>query len=298
MNEFPQVIFTIQSIAQELKDRVDFEILAVDNYCEEVKAQNRERDKGGEAVEASLRGNPWLKYLKYEHKLSHWQSKNLGVQRANSDILFFSDSHCIIGRDVLYKMYKYYREHHERMNGSLHLPLTYKILESHKTQYKLVIDEARAEYHYSLTGYKHAEEPYEVPVSSTCGMMMTKKLYNELGGWPVELGIYGGGENFTNFTKAILGKKKWMFPGGPLFHHGEKRNYHWNRDDYVRNRCIATYMFGGEKLAQKMMQNTKGSQAVLQAIYQDVITKCATHREYIKKQQVISIQDWAKQWGF
>ena len=38
-NEYPQNMFTIQNIAQELRDRVDFEIIAIDNFCEEVQAQ-------------------------------------------------------------------------------------------------------------------------------------------------------------------------------------------------------------------------------------------------------------------
>lgn len=301
INEYPQIIFTIQNIAQELRDRVDFEILAVDNSdCPEmtqwVKQGKRVVDKGGEVVAGSTRVSPWLRSLKYAHKLSHWQAKNFGVANSKSPILFFLDSHCIVSRDALYKMFIYYKEHQERLNGSLHLPLTYKILESHKTMYKLVVNLDTAEIHYSLTGYRHAEQPYEVPAVSTCGMMMSRKVYDDLGGWPIELGIYGGGENFTNFTKAVLGKKKWMFPGEPLFHHGEKRGYEWNRDDYVRNRCIATYMFGGSALALKMIQNTKGNPGTLQAIYQNVITTCGSHREFIKKKQVIDIVSWLRGW--
>lgn len=298
INEYPQVIFTIQSIAQELRDRVDFEIIAVDNTCEQSKKQPYEQDKGGDVIRGSLRVNPWLKTFNYTDKLSHWQSKNLGAKNSTGKFLWFVDAHCIIARDALYKMFCYYKEHHEELNGSIHLPLTYKILESRKTMYKLVINHDRAEYHYSLTGYRHAEEPYEVPAVSTCGMMLTRKLYDELGGWPVELGIYGGGENFTNFSKAVMGKKKWMMPGEPLFHHGEKRGYHYIGDDMIRNRCIATYMYGGVALVTKMMEHSKGKPVVLQAILQDVLNKCKAHREHIKKQQKMSIQEWCKKWGF
>jgi glycosyltransferase involved in cell wall biosynthesis len=44
-NEYPQILFTIQSIAQELRDRVDFEIIAVNNYCDEVEKQGRKEIK-------------------------------------------------------------------------------------------------------------------------------------------------------------------------------------------------------------------------------------------------------------
>ena len=58
VNEYPQVMFTIRNIAEELRDRVDFEIIAVNNYCDEVKAQNREEDKGGISIAACQKGHP------------------------------------------------------------------------------------------------------------------------------------------------------------------------------------------------------------------------------------------------
>jgi hypothetical protein len=127
---------------------------------------------------------------------------------------------------------------------------------------------------------------------STCGMMMTRDIYDELGGWPTELGIYGGGENFINFTLAILGRTVNIFPAGPLFHHGEKRGYHWNGDDYTRNRTIATYMFGGRDLAARFIKNRRGNPDILQRILEDVLKKTRPHREMIITKQKLSIEDW------
>jgi len=295
-NEYPQVLFTIQNIAQELRDRVEFEIIAINNYCQEVKDQKREEDKGYEALLASQRGNPWLKILKYDEKLSHWQAKNLGVMESTGKFLWFCDAHCIVSRDSLLRMYEYYRNHYEVLNGTLHLPLTYKILEWHKLIYKLVANSETGEIHYSFTSSRPANAPYRVPCMSTCGMMMTRELYDYIGGWPVELGIYGGGENFINFTLAVLGKTVNIFPAPPLFHHGEKRGYHWNGDDYTRNRTIASYMFGGKELAARFIAHRRGNPAILQKILNDVLEKTRPHREMIAAKQKLSIEEWlAKQ---
>lgn len=291
-NEYPQVLFTIQSIAQELRDRVDFEIIAINNYCDEVWAQKREEDKGHEALLASRKGNSWLKVLHYEEKLSHWQSKNMGIRESTGKILWFCDAHCMISRDSLFRMYEYYRDHHEELNGTLHLPLTYKILEWHKLIYKLVANMETAEIAYSFTPYRPADIPYVVPCMSTCGMMMTRELYDYMGGWPTELGIYGGGENFINFTLAVLGKQVNIFPAEPLFHHGEKRGYHWNGDDYTRNRTIASYMFGGKELAARFIAHRRGNPAILQNILDDVLEKTRPHREIIAVKQKLSIEEW------
>lgn len=293
-NEHPQVLFTIQNIAQELRDRVDFEILAVNNYCDEVYNQGRIEDVAGESIKASAAGNKWLKYLTYTDKLSHWQSKNLAVKNSTGDILVFIDAHCIVARDALYKMFDYYSQHHEELNGTIHLPLTYKILEYRKLIYKLQTDIDKGIVHYTFTNYTPKSEPFEVPCMSSCGSMMTRALYDQINGWPTELGIYGGGENYLNFVLAILGKKKWIMPGEPLFHHGDKRGYNWNGTDFARNRCIASFMYGDTELARRYMAHSKGDQTTLTNICNEVIAKCQAHRDIIKNQQVISIEDWIK----
>jgi len=294
--EWPQVVFTIRSIAEELLGRVDFEILAVDNFCETIVKQGKTQDKTYDHLVALQRGYPWLKALKYEDKLSHWQAKNLAVSQSTGKFLWFCDAHCAVRRDSLYKMYSYYKEHYEDLNGTLHLPLSYHILEWRKLLYKLVWEPKVGNIHYSFTAYREGDKPYRMPCMSTCGMMMTRELYDELGGWPTELGIYGGGENFINFTLAVLGKNINIFPGDQLCHHGDKRGYHWYGDDYARNRCIANYMFGGVDLARTLMDNRRGSRRVLYQIFNNVLDTCEEQRKMIEAKQVMTIEDWAQQW--
>jgi glycosyltransferase involved in cell wall biosynthesis len=296
-NEYPQNVFTIQNIAQELRDRVDFEIIAVNNFCDETAAQGREEDAGCALIEASATGNKWLKSIRYTDKLSHWQAKNAAVAASRGKFLYFVDAHCIVGRDSLYEMFQYYHEHHERLNGTIALPLTYKILEWRRLIYKLACEPEHGVYHYSFMSFRPSVSPYQVPCMSACGVMMTRQLYDEFGGWPVELGIYGGGEHFLNFTLAVLGKTVNIFPTDrPLHHHGEKRGYHWNGDDYTRNRIIATYMFGGAELARKFTATRKGNRQFLDQMVEEVIEKCADHRAMIKRNQVLSIEDWYEKW--
>lgn len=291
-NEWPQVAFTIRNIAEELMDRADFEIIAVDNWCDELKAQGASPDRGHEHILSMSQGNEWLKVIAYDKKLSHWQAKNAGVEASTGKFLFFCDAHCIVARDALYNLYSTYRARHYDLNGTLHLPLTYHILEWHKLIYKPVIDLQKGELHYSFTRYRDKEEPYRVACMSTCGMMIERTLYDDLGGWPSELGIYGGGENFLNYSLATLGKTVNIMPGGALHHHGDKRGYSYNYNDYTRNRVIANYLVGGREMATRFIKNRKGSPDVLETILDDVITTTKTHRQWLKARQEISIQEW------
>jgi glycosyltransferase involved in cell wall biosynthesis len=217
VNEWPQVIFTVQNIAQELMGRVDFEIILVDNYCTEfkqqVEAQNLQKakdaasssnvdqiikimsafkspepDKSSEVLKVcSGKINPWLKYATWTKNLSHWQAKRVGVNMAEGDVYWFCDSHCIVSRDAVYGMYKYYVDNYDKINGSIHLPLTYKILESRRLIYKLVAGEVdRGIVDYSFTPLRIYDAPFEVPCMSCCGIMLSKELYEKVGGWPLE----------------------------------------------------------------------------------------------------------------
>ncbi|MBE3138204.1 MAG: glycosyltransferase, partial [Actinobacteria bacterium] len=273
--EYPQVAFTVQAVYCELRDRCDFEIIVIDNYCAELQDQfNKKREKkdsGGEYLSKLADSyRPWLKYTVYDKKLSHWQAKNAGVKISDGEFLWFCDAHCVPSQGSVIDMFNYYRS--SKLQGSLHLPISY-MLERPGLEliYKLVTDTEQGIVHYSFSRYKQSETPYDVPCMSTCGMMLSRDIYDKLGGWPEELGIYGGGENFLNFTMAILGLSINIFPVKPLFHYAAPRGYSWNYNDYHRNRCIATYMFGGENWAHRYINHIKGSDTVRESIFSSII---------------------------
>lgn len=366
VGEYPQAIFTIQSVAQHLLgNNIDFEIVAVDNWCDQAREQaayaaakqlrrieskydqavkyklenahseeaQKEVEKmlpteedmyevsravpstfdnrSGAAIKACSRGNSWLKYVQYEDKLSHWNAKRVGVDASVGDTLLFLDAHVVVGglptgdsgfnrNNGIIGMYRTYSAGWNPMEnmpwrkcGTFHLPLTYKILEWHKLIYKFVLDNEYF-YSYSFTGMpQHHRGPFEVPCMSTCGMMISKEIYDQMGGWPKGLGIYGGGENFMNYTLSVLGYKKFIYPDGVCFHHGDKRDYHYVYDDFVTNRLIAHYLFGGEELCMNLCTVLKGRPEVLESFAKKAILDHYDQRQHIKKTQKMLIQEWA-----
>lgn len=337
--EYPQVLFTIQATAQMLlPTKVPFEIIAVDNHCgmlagqaEDIAsgcAKNLERkliddaedltaedmfevhnkvppvyeNRSGAAIQASAKGNEWLKYLKYDRRLSHWRAKRVGVEESEYDTLLFMDAHVVPTPAVadMFMHYRFKKTYGDNGKfyfdlGTMHMPLTYKILEWHRLVYKLVIQNEYF-YTYSFTPLRNTKEVFEVPCMSTCGMMIGRHIYDRIGGWPEGLGVYGGGENFMNYTLAVCGFKKFIYPFTTLFHHGDRRDYHYYGDDMIGNRMIAHYLFGGEELLSNFVRIAKGRQTTLQQIARRVKAQHEQHRGIIKNEQKISIEEWAKQW--
>jgi hypothetical protein len=300
VNEYPQVLFTIRSIMEELRGRVDYEIIVVDNYCKSMELKGHHKDLGAESISAVVGGTDRLKLLRKKDKLSHWNAKHLAIEHSTAPILWFADAHVVPSRDSLFEMFKYYQKNHLELDGTLHMPLTYQILEWRYLIYKLDVDLSLGKVHYSFDDFRQSGAPYQVPCMSSCGMMITKSLYDYIGGLPPQLGAYGGGENFINFTLAVLGKKVWIWPGLPLYHHGARRGYPINGKDIMRNRGIATYLFGGQHLLRLLMSNVPdrfvGNDLVREKVCHQIISQCLEHREMIKTRQVSSIEEWVSKW--
>jgi len=259
---------------------------------------NKNTDKGYDRLIKTQ--TPRIKALKYDDKLSHWCAKNYGILNSTGNVLFFIDSHCILAKNALVNMFKYYTEHYEELNGTLHLPLTYMgELNGRELEYKLItnitdkngIDSTNSKnsahnMHYSFTRYKHQKNTlhHRVSCMSTCGMMISRELMvDKLGMWPSELGIYGGGENFVNFTLAVMNYYINVFTRPNVLHHfAEKRQYSWNYDNWIRNRIIASYMSGGAEWSKIFAMNARGRPKVLESMWNNVVEKCHEQREKIK----------------
>jgi glycosyltransferase involved in cell wall biosynthesis len=299
VREWPQIAFTLRSIHEALVN-VDHEVLAIDNLQSTMKEDRGSKNVASMAKEWTKTGNSWLRYFHYTDKLSHWHCKNFGMLEAKGDIYWFIDSHCIMPHSAE-EAVKYYQQYYKELNGSLHMPLTYHILEPRQLMYKAVVEVPKSDYHYTfhtLSQKKYEKHRcIEVPAMSTCGMIIHKSFMDEIGAWPDELGIYGGGENFMNYVMAVLGQRKHVWIGDSLCHHGDKRGYAWNSSDYQRNRGIATYMFGGRRNLHTWMKEK--SKLVISAagrMERDILSKCKKHRAWIKAGQIWEIEEWVDRW--
>lgn len=310
-NEYPQVIFTIRNLIEQFIDTdYSVEIIAVDNFCDElaeqfteVEVRNKQKtrklrslripDRGGAVVEGSQKAcHPFLKYVKYDKRLSHWQAKNAGIREASGEFLYFVDSHVMSSRNALFQMFRFYKRNWKELKGTIALPLTYKILESRRLIYKLFI-EADGTPHYKFTPLREFERVSRVPAMSCCGVLLHRSIMDELGGgWPENLGIYGGGENYFNFALAVMGYSVNIFPFGSLHHHGDPRSYYWNYTDYSKNRAVANYCVGGVEYLERFISKRKGNKDVLDRIAAEILTENIDRRIWIKDRIKIPITDW------
>ncbi len=288
-NEFPQNAFTVQNVIATMEcTPLDYEIIYVDNMSTtekhwlDGKAKNR------------------LRVFHHDDHEGHWGAKNVGIENAKADTLFFMDAHCTLEPNALLHMFKAYRTRYAAINGSLHMPINYMLeIPGRELVYQHSYNGPDGILHYSFRRMTERDKIHKVPCMSTCGMMISKEIMvDELGMWPKELGIYGGGENFTNYTMAMIGRDTNIWPFHPIHHFAHTRGYSWNHDDKLRNHMIAIYMYAGEEWLSRFTKHRyttrvpKDRPEVCERMKEDVLLKCKEHREHIKKQQMYTPETW------
>jgi hypothetical protein len=295
--EWPQIVFTIRAAHEDLVG-IDHKIIVVDNFCYELEQQEKVRDRASTQLEDLAKRYDWLNYLTYQEKLSHWCCKNLAIANTNADIFLFLDGHVVPKQRSLRDAFTFYRRNHEGLDGTLHLPLTYHILEEHQLIYSLVYKPEEGICHYTFCGKPETnQEVFEVPCMSSCGMFMTRNLYNLMGQWHSSMTAYGGGENDMNFTLATIGKKHWIYNPGCLHHHGDKREYSWNWLGYNYNRALATYKFGGEVWMWKYLATI--SKQVDKSILPGLVNMGNEIMKIVERPKhhiVMTIEEWSERW--
>ena len=78
-------------------------------------------------------------------------------------------------------------------------------------------------------------------------ILIDRKVWEEIDGYHPALGIYGGGEPYTDIKAQMYGYQVKSHPDMHYYHLGMKRGYAWNQTDMWRNFMITSYALGGQK---------------------------------------------------
>jgi hypothetical protein len=335
-NEWPHLYWTIQSIRDNIRDALDYEIIVVDNLSMQM---TDERGQLTNAVE-KVRGIDRVKLLHYplshpignmefwetldefkrwatnyhhwtdgdDLRLSHWQAKNFALQHAQGRVVQFCDAHNLFGNTLdgeptIPAMYRYYMEHCLGV-GALSLPQRY--MNGGKPQaYAMRYNHSRGLLHYRFCDAPKLDAPHPIPCMTSCHMMLDKTIIvDRLGGWPIELGIWGGGENFLNFALAVTGHDHTLFARGVVHHFAaDHRGYSWNWLDFHRNRMVALYIVAGEEWLRNYVEDTIISEKVapcnqpeVRETMNNVLQTCKAHHDLIRERSVMSIEQWVRRW--
>lgn len=152
------------------------------------------------------------------------------------------------------------------------------------------------------------------PCMSTCGMMCHRShIVDDLQYWPEELGSYGGGENYYNFTMARLGRNINIFPVTPLRHWSIpgvwSRDYQITYSQWAENIVIATYLVAGEEWVDRLLTGRQslpdwhpvrclhGNRRFERGM-RELITRpsLVQRHDILNERALMTIEQWAEKW--
>jgi glycosyltransferase involved in cell wall biosynthesis len=292
-NEYPKVCFAVQSAMVELEDYFKYEVVVVDNLSTDETKDHF----------TNLRSRR-VKYLPYTEKQSHWCAKNHGIKNSTGKYVFFLDAHCILGNETLKNMIEFL-EKKEQANEKVGAVHCYHnaIMMNQPKEYELKF--GKLAYRF-MTGQNilmgKTKEPYQIGVATTDGMMVPRKVFDELGAWHPEFGIRAGGEAYMNFKQSTCGYPHFMHPKAN-FYHFKAAHYKYRTiyTDWARNNFICAYTCGGDEWLDDAYKTYVGRRKITKEtgdkFYAEIKEKCKEEMEFIKSKQVISLTDYFNKWN-
>ena len=232
-NEYPQIAFALDSIAQDFRS-FDHEILVIFNNNED------------EAPEY-LKGRGRNIRLLESDSLSCWKARSLGAKEAKGDTLFFFDAHILLEPMSVHRVL-WTMENAENC-GIVWMAMRY-LMDTHRILYGY--DLKPEKFWGNWTSHRRGKESYPLTMSGAAGFAISKEVFDAVGGYHDSFGIYGGGEPYLAFKVERFGYRNQISPDSVFAHFNARRKYSWNNDDLWRNFLIAAYSTGGDVWIKKL----------------------------------------------
>lgn len=229
------LIWTLQGLEQEL-ETIEREYIIVTN---------------GEISEEDAYYYEWLKKkwpytsgrLKFFHrdKGGIYQARNLGASEAQGEYLWFLDAHTLPKHGHYLKALEFKKG----WTGILHMGLNYFLDKPGKVVYGYRWKQDS--FWGSWTRTKPKPPEYRILMNGGANILIEKSTWDEIKGYNLGLGIYGGGEPYTDLKVQMYGHQVKSHPDLEYYHLAFRRGYHWNQTDMWTNFMVTSYAIGGQK---------------------------------------------------
>ena len=187
---------------------------------------------------------PWLggyARLLYNSPGGIYQARNLGAAEANGEYLWFLDAHCMPVPGHYLRAFEFKRT----FRGVYHMGLRYFLDKPNRQVYGYRWK--RDMFWGSWTRTPPVPPEYRILMDGGANLLIDRDIWFEIGGYNPGLGIYGGGEPYTDMKAQMYGYDVKSRPDTLYYHLAIVRGYHWFQTDMWTNFMITSYSLGGPK---------------------------------------------------
>lgn len=190
-----------------------------------------------------------------------YQARNLGASVAKGKYLWFLDAHVMPVPGHFRKAFEF----KQSFEGILHMGLQYFLDKPGRVVFGYRWKRDMFWGSWTRTPPKPPE--YRILMNGGANILMEKSLWDLIGGYNKGLGIYGGGEPYTDIKAQMFGYPVKSHPDFHYYHLAIRRGYYWNSTDMWRNFMITSYSLGGPKY--------------FDLLYASYVKKCEGHPDWM-----------------
>ncbi len=290
-NEFSAIVFTIQSILNDLSSFLkpsEFEIIICANCTDDwYKCDQRKRAVLGTVEYMSAMGGfsrRVIRYL-YDPIAGNHSTRNKGAKMARGKYLFFSDAHMSYKPGYFQRMIRAIDETGGIVHGAISWLGAYPVDKATGYQYTLKLgDEIRG----TWTNYKLADDNFYIPAQGHCCLGVSREQFLKFGGYPEYTRCYGGGEVYIDSKWWMFGSTVAVDPQAIAYHLRSIRGYSYNYNDYIHNVLAIGVALGMDLWAERAYINwcRKGNPDVMKRLWEEAHTETISDRKFIEEHRV------------
>ena len=293
-NEFPQIVFTVQSIIHDLETFLkpnQFEIIIVANCCDD--SLYPRKGTGGTVDYLFGRGAYWNRVIRvvYDPLAGNHSTRNYGAMLARGKYIFFSDAHMAYKVGYHQRMIRAIDETGGIVHGTIGWLGAYPPGVSMGYQYTMKLGE---EIKGTWNNYKLCDDYFYIPLQGHCCLGMLRQQFLDFDGYPKYHRCYGGGEFYLDIKWWLFGSTVAVDPQAIAYHLCAPRGYSYNyEEEYIHNvlmigHCID--MWGWVERAY-INWSKSHSKEVMDRLWEEAKAEAKEDQEYIKSRTTMSFND-------
>lgn len=285
-NEFPNIVFTVQSIIHDLETFLkphEFEIIIVANCCNDEVVPRK--GTGGTVDYLFGRGAYWNRVIRviYDPIAGNHSTRNYGAMLARGKYIFFSDAHMAYKVGYHQRMIRAIDETQGIVHGTIGWLGAYPPGVSMGYQYTMKLGE---EIKGTWNNYKLADDYFYISLQGHCCLGMLREQFLDFDGYPKHHRCYGGGEFYLDMKWWMFGSKVSVDPQAIAYHLCAPRGYSYNyEEEYIHNVFLIGHSLGMDGWVERAYLNwlIKHNKETLDRLWEEAKQEAKEDRKYIAK---------------
>jgi len=290
-NEFPQIVFTIQSILNDLESFLkpsEYEIILCANACDDWhKCDPHKRAVLGTVEYMATMGGYSRRTIRYliDPIAANHTTRNRGVEMARGKYIFLSDAHMSYKPGYFKRMIQTIDETGGLVHSAIGWLGAFPVNKTNGMSYTIKLGE---EIKGTWNNYAVSQNDwFYIPAQGHCCLGFKRDQFLDFKGYPEYHRCYGGGEFYLDMKWWLFGSKVVVEPRAIGYHLRSIRGYSYNYDDYIHNVLAIGIALGMDDWAERTFINwhKKGNPEVMKRLWEEAKKETVSDRRFIESRR-------------